>query len=53
MRNVMFVATGVLFIAYYALHSPLGNDGLWIAFLIFLTLRGLLMFVWEKRVIRI
>ena len=53
MRNVMFVATGVFFIAYYALHRSLGNDGLWIAFLLFLTLRGLLMLAWEKRVIRI
>lgn len=49
MRDVMFVATSAFFIAYYALHSPLGNDGLWIAFLIFLTLRGLLMFLWEKK----
>ena len=53
MRNVMFVATGAFFIAYYALHRPMGNDGLWLAFLIFLTLRGLLMFLWEKREIRI
>lgn len=53
MRNVMFVATGVFFIAYYALHNSLGNDGLWIAFLLFLTLRGLLMLVREKSVIRI
>ena len=49
MRNVMFVATGVFFIAYYALHNSLGNDGLWIAFLLFLTLRGLLMFFGEKK----
>jgi len=49
MRNVMFVATGAFFIAYYALHNSLGNDGLWIAFLIFLTLRGLLMFVMERK----
>ena len=53
MRNVMFVATGAFFIAYYALHRPLGNDGLWIAFLIFLTLRGLLMFLWEKKALGI
>ncbi len=51
MRNVMFVATGAFFIAYYALHNALGNDGLWIAFLIFLTLRGLLMFLWEKKIL--
>ena len=49
MRNVIFVATGVFFIAYYYLHKSLGNDGLWIAFLLFLTLRGLLMFFGEKK----
>ncbi len=53
MRNVMFVATGAFFIAYYALRHSLGNDGLWIAFLIFLTLRGLLMFAGERRLTRI
>lgn len=51
MRNVMFVATGVFFAAYYALRHSLGNDGLWIAFLLFLTFRGLLMFILEKKAI--
>lgn len=49
MRNVMFVATGAFFIAYYLLRQPAGNDGLWIAFLLFLTLRGLLMFLGQKK----
>ena len=49
MRNVMFVATAGFFLAYYALRHTAGNDGLWIAFLLFLTLRGLLMFIGEKK----
>ena len=49
MRNVMFVATGAFFIAYYLLQPSLGNNGLWIAFLIFLTLRGALMWVGDKK----
>lgn len=49
MRNVMFVATAVFFIAYYALHRTLGNDGLWIAFLLFLTLRGGIMWLGQRR----
>ena len=49
MRNTMFISTGAFFIAYYLLCGPLGNDGLWIAFLIFLTLRGLVMFLMQKK----
>ena len=49
MRNVMFVATAAFFIAYYFLQPHLGNDGLWIAFLIFLTLRGALMWIGDKK----
>ena len=50
MRNVMFAATAAFFIAYYALHNTLGNNGLWIAFLLFLVLRGLLMQLGVKRI---
>ena len=53
MRNIMFVATAAFFIAYYALAPQLGNNGLWIAFLIFLTLRGGLMWLWNGKVIRV
>lgn len=53
MRNIMFVATAAFFIGYYTLAPSLGNDGLWIAFLIFLTLRGGLMWAWNKKVITV
>lgn len=53
MRNIMFVATAGFFIAYYLLAPRLGNDGLWIAFLIFLTLRGGLMWLWNGKVITV
>lgn len=49
MRNTMFISTGAFFIFYLILHRPLGNDGLWIAFLIFLTLRGLVMFIMQEK----
>lgn len=49
MRNVMFVATSAFFIFYLLLNKPLGNDGLWIAFLIFLVLRGGLMAAAQKK----
>lgn len=51
MRNIMFVATAGFFIAYYALAPNMGNNGLWIAFLIFLSLRGGLMWLWHKKMI--
>jgi MATE family multidrug resistance protein len=45
MRNVMFVATASFFISYYSLINFLGNDAIWIAFLIFLAFRGGLMWI--------
>jgi MATE family multidrug resistance protein len=53
MRNIMFVATAGFFIAYYLLAPRLGNNGLWIAFLLFLTLRGGLMWLWNGKVIKV
>lgn len=53
MRNIMFVATAGFFIAYYMLAPNMGNNGLWIAFLIFLTLRGGLMWIWNRKIITI
>ncbi len=49
MRNTMFISTSAFFLFYFILKGPLGNDGLWIAFLIFLTLRGLVMFMMQKK----
>lgn len=51
MRNIMFVATAAFFIAYVILYKILGNNGLWISFLLFLSLRGLLMKIAEKNCI--
>ena len=55
MRNAMFVATGAFFAVYYGLkqlstlNSQLPtqqwNNILWLSFMVFLTLRGLLQFV--------
>ncbi len=50
MRNAMFIATAAFFAVYYGLKYYLGAEGnehtwnnvLWIAFMVFLTLRGLL-----------
>ena len=53
MLYTMLTATVCFFIGYYALTPHIGNHGLWIAFLLFLTLRGVQMFFLEKRYIRI
>jgi MATE family multidrug resistance protein len=51
MRNVMFVATAVFFIIYYALAASWGNHALWFAFIVFLIFRGMLMALGQKRYI--
>ncbi len=53
MRNAMFVATAGFFIAYYSLVNTLGNDAIWIAFLIFLSFRGGLMWIMYPRKIKV
>ena len=47
--TVMFVATAVFFILYYALVSSWQNDALWFAFIFFLIFRGLLMLLGQRR----
>lgn len=53
MRNAMLVSTALFFIFYYVLRSTMGNHGLWIAFVIFMTIRGISMTLYAKRVINI
>jgi MATE family multidrug resistance protein len=51
MRDTMFVATAVFFLLYYVLHQMFGNHGLWLAFIVFLILRGALMFMFREKYI--
>lgn len=48
MRNAIFVATAVFFILFYLLNPIYGVHALWVAFLSFLILRGLLQHVQVK-----
>ena len=51
MRNSMYIATAVFFGMYYLLINHFGNNGLWIAFLFYLTFRGgLLWFMSPKKI---
>ena len=49
MRDTMFVATAIFFVLYYVLHQIFENHGLWMAFIVFLILRGALMFMFRKK----
>lgn len=42
MLRAMLAASGSFFIIYYAFHSLLGNHALWMAFIVYLALRGIL-----------
>ncbi|MEG1635364.1 MAG: MATE family efflux transporter, partial [Rikenellaceae bacterium] len=42
MRNAMFAATTVFFISYYSLQNIAGSNALWIAFLSYMLLRGIM-----------
>ncbi len=49
MRNIMVISTFVIFIpAWYALQF-LGNDGLWLSFMLFLASRGIGMHIYYRR----
>ena len=52
MRNSMLIATIVVFFpAYLLLSGPLGNHGLWLAFILFLAARGVSMTIMAPRAI--
>ncbi|NDW18312.1 MATE family efflux transporter [Dysgonomonas sp. 216] len=42
MRNSMFVATASFFLIYYLFQNSLGNNALWLAFIIYLAMRGIM-----------
>lgn len=53
MRNVMIAATLLIFLPVWYFTRPLGNDGLWLAFLAFMASRGIGMYVgYGKAVLR-
>lgn len=53
MRNSMIASTLLVFLPAWYLLQPLGNDGLWLAFLLFMAARGLSMHViYKKRVLQ-
>ena len=49
MRNSMFLATLTYFGIYYALHPVIGNNALWLAFTLYMFLRGVLQYFMTRR----
>ena len=52
MRNSMFVAAGCFFVIYYSLQSHLGNNALWLAFIVYLSMRGVMQAILYRNKIK-
>ena len=46
----MFVASGSFFVIYYCFSGATNNHTLWLAFLVYLALRGIMQTIWSRRV---
>jgi MATE family multidrug resistance protein len=51
MRNVMLISLALYLLCFAAL-KPFGNTGLWLAFLLFLTLRGVIQYWYYRGLVR-
>ena len=49
MRDIMLVSTLAIFLPAWYFLQPLGNDGLWLAFLVFMASRGIGMHIAYRR----
>jgi MATE family multidrug resistance protein len=49
LRDTVFISTALFFVCFFALSPSIGNDALWIAFIIFLVSRGLLLYFCSNR----
>ncbi len=52
LRNSMLGATIVFFVVYFSLSWLLGNIALWIAFLLFLSTRGVLQWIYTRKLLK-
>lgn len=49
MRNAMVFSAAVFFACYYIATPAMGNNGLWLAFILYLSVRGIAQTIWAKR----
>ena len=52
MRNAMIVSSIVFFTCYFIMTPLWGNNGLWLAFILYLFVRGATQTLWAKRALR-
>lgn len=46
----MLMASGMFFVVYYTFYGTMGNHALWMAFLVYLSLRGMMQWgLWHRR----
>ncbi|MDD4728987.1 MAG: MATE family efflux transporter [Dysgonamonadaceae bacterium] len=53
MRNAMVLSAISFFVCYYSTKSYLGNNALWLSFIIYLSVRGVIQTLWAKKALRI
>jgi MATE family multidrug resistance protein len=51
MRNIMMISTLFVFLPAWYFLRPLGNDGLWLAFLLFMAARGIGMHIGYRKTV--
>lgn len=49
MRNAMIFSSITFFVSYYIATPILGNNGLWLSFILYLLVRGLTQTIWAKK----
>lgn len=50
MRNALLISTFIIFLpSYYLLNKPLGNHGLWLAIMLFMISRGVLLTMFARK----
>lgn len=47
----MLVASGSFFLVYYSLHEWMGNHALWLAFIVYLSLRGIMQVTLSRKIL--
>ncbi len=52
MRNAMILSAAVFFICYFIMTPLWGNNGLWLAFILYLLVRGAAQTLWAKKALR-
>ena len=49
MRNAMVLSAITFFVCYYSTKSHLGNNALWLSFIIYLSIRGIIQTLWARK----